>query len=321
MKHFFLALFGLSLLACKPPESAQTAKPDGAYSIVTTVGMITDITKNIVGDDGLASVQGLIGTGIDPHLYKPTRDDILTLQKADIVFYNGLHLEGKLTDILEKIGEKKPVHAVADGIPSEFFLNDENKQHDPHLWMDVTLWLEAAESITGHLSAYDPENEARYRANFDAYAEKIAGLDAYAKQAIATIPEDQRVLITAHDAFSYFGKAYGIEVRGIQGLSTESEAGVWDIERMTNFMIERNIPALFVESSVSDKHVRALIEGCAAKGHQVTVGGELFSDAMGPTGSYEGTYLGMIDHNVTVIANALGGQAAGFRNQSDTEDQ
>ncbi|MEM9079702.1 MAG: zinc ABC transporter substrate-binding protein [Verrucomicrobiota bacterium] len=314
MKHLLLPLLALLLGACKPPEIVAYQAKSYPYTITTTVGMITDITKNIVGDESLATVSGLIGEGIDPHLYKPTRDDLLALQNADLVFYNGLHLEGKMTDTLEKLAAKKPVHAITETITKDQLLHDEEEGgHDPHLWMDASLWSQATSVITEALTKFDPDNTATYQANSEAYQAQLAQLHTYAQESLATIPESQRVLVTAHDAFGYLGQAYGLEVRGIQGLSTESEAGVKDIEDLITFIIERKIPAIFVETSVSDKNVRALIEGCAAKGHTLTIGGELFSDAMGQPGSYEGTYLGMIDHNVTTITNALGGTAAGFK--------
>jgi manganese/zinc/iron transport system substrate-binding protein len=246
---------------------------------------------------------------VDPHLYKPAATDVRLLKAADLIFYNGLMLEGKMSDVLSKIGESgRPVHAVADHL-GPYVMDSEDGHHDPHVWMDVAGWTRAAESITAKLKAVDAEHAAEYDQRAAAYFEELKKLDAYAREALASIPAPQRVLVTAHDAFSYMARAYGLEVRGIQGISTESEAGLKDIEDLVRFLVDRKIPAVFVETSVSEKNVQALIEGARAAGHKVRIGGSLFSDAMGAAGSYEGTYLGMIDHNVTTIARALGGTA------------
>ena len=299
----------------KPDASLVSDGSIKPYKIVCTVGMITDIVRNLAGDH--AEVEGIIGEGIDPHLYKPTRGDVIKLSQADVVFYNGLLLEGKMTDILVGMASKgKLVKAVTDAILEEtdYVLrkNDGSEYADPHVWMDVSGWLRAVSVVAETLAVYDPENAEAYRIKATSYAEQLEALNAYAKEAISTIPESQRVLVTAHDAFQYLGRAYGIEVRGIQGISTESEAGVRDLEDLVNFIVERQVPAVFVESSVADKNVRALVEGTHARGHSVIIGGSLFSDAMGQAGTYEGTYIGMIDSNVTTISNALGGQALGF---------
>ena len=292
------------------------------YKIVCTVGMITDIVVNLVGD--YAEVEGIIGEGIDPHLYKPTRGDVIKLSQADVVFYNGLLLEGKMTDVLVGIASRgKLVKAVTEAIlvETDYLLekDDGSAYTDPHVWMDVSGWLRAIPVVAETLAVYDPENAEAYHIKAAFYAKQLEALDTYAKEAMSTIPESQRVLVTAHDAFQYLGRAYGIEVRGIQGISTESEAGVRDLEDLVDFIVERQIPAVFVESSVADKNVRALVEGARARGHAVTIGGSLFSDAMGQAGSYEGTYIGMIDSNVTTITNALGGHAVGFRQVSSGE--
>lgn len=299
-------MFAASLSGC----SERTASPEGPYRVTATVGMIADIVREIAGP--LARVDGIIGEGVDPHVYKPTAPDVKAMQSADVVFYNGLLLEGKMTDVLVKLATSgKRVHAVTEGLSEEsgYVLSGADEHHDPHVWMDVKGWIAATKVVEKALAEYDPANTAAYQANATAYRAKLEALDRYAKTSIASIPEPQRVLVTAHDAFQYLSRAYGIEVRGIQGMSTESEAGVKDIEDLVAFLVERKIPAVFVESSVSDKNVRALLEGAAAKGHAVVIGGELFSDAMGAAGTYEGTYLGMIDHNITTIARALGGTA------------
>ncbi|MEM6911145.1 MAG: zinc ABC transporter substrate-binding protein [Verrucomicrobiota bacterium] len=306
MRFLLLFLISLCLFACDAPEP-QTSS---TYRIVGTVGMVADMVRNVAGPH--AQVENLIGEGVDPHLYKPTTADVKALQAADIIFYNGLLLEGKMTDVLVRVARTgKPVHAVTETIldQGDFVITDEEEHLDPHVWMDVKGWMRATEVVRDALIDFDPDHAGDYQANADAYLAQLEGLDAYAKEAIASIPENQRILITAHDAFGYMNRAYGLEVEGIQGLSTESEAGVRDIENLINLLVARRVPAVFVESSVSEKNIRALVEGARARGHEVRIGGELFSDAMGPTGSYEGTYLGMIDHNITTLVRALGGRA------------
>jgi manganese/zinc/iron transport system substrate-binding protein len=278
------------------------------YKVGTTVGMIADIVKQVAGDR--ARVTNIIGTGVDPHLFNPTRGDVAVLLKSNIVFYAGLLLEGQMTDILHKISRKRPVYAVTELLEDSYLIQDAGTNHsDPHVWMDVRGWMKVVEVVAASLSEFDPANAADYKKNAAAYLAKLEQLDGYARKVIGSIPAAQKIMVTAHDAFRYLGRAYGIEVMGIQGLSTESEAGLKDINRIVDTLVERKIPAVFVESSVSDKNVKALLEGAGSRGHQVKIGGELFSDAMGKDGTYEGTYIGMIDHNSTTIARALGGQA------------
>jgi manganese/zinc/iron transport system substrate-binding protein len=308
----FPGLCAAAILALLTPFLTQAApkKLPANYTIVTTCGMVTDIVREVAGDK--AKVIGLMGEGVDPHLYKPTRDDVAKLLQADVVFYSGLMLEGRMTDTFLKVARKgTPVFTVTEQLDEKFLLEPpEFAGHtDPHVWMDVRGWIEAVKVVARALGGLDLENKAHYEQNSKRYIEQLTKLDEYAKKAMATIPKEQRVLITAHDAFNYFGRAYGIDVRGIQGISTESEAGVSDINTLVDFIVGRKIPAIFVESSVSDKNIRALIEGSNARGHAVRIGGQLYSDAMGRPGSYEGTYIGMIDHNVTTIARALGGEA------------
>ncbi len=313
--HFLtrlLAIIGLSAIAVSvAPIALGATKPlPPNYTIVTTCGMVTDIVREVAGDK--AKVIGLMGEGVDPHLYKPTRDDVVKILKADVVFYSGLMLEGRMTDTFLKVSRKgTPVFAVTELLDEKFLLEPEEFQGhtDPHVWMDVAGWMEAVKVVVRSLSDLDAANAAYYQKNAERYLTELQKLDSYAKQALASIPTERRVLITAHDAFNYFGRAYGIEVKGIQGISTESEAGVADINKLVDFIVAKKIPAIFVESSVSDKNIKALIEGGKARGHNVRIGGQLFSDAMGKPGTYEGTYIGMIDHNVTTIARALGGQA------------
>jgi manganese/zinc/iron transport system substrate-binding protein len=290
-----------------PARSAEY-RGDYPYRAGATVGMVADIVKAVAGDR--AEVTSIIGAGIDPHIYNPTRGDVAVLLKSDIIFYAGLLLEGQMTDILVKVSRRKPVYAVTELLQTGYLIHDDQtRHHDPHVWMDVQGWMKAVEVVASALQAFDPNHAGEYRDNAERYQGELKRLDDYARRVIGSIPSGQRILVTAHDAFNYMSRAYGIEVLGIQGISTESEAGLKDINRIVDILVRRKIPAVFVESSVSDKNVRALIEGAASRGHRVTIGGELFSDAMGAPGTYEGTYIGMIDHNATVIARALGGNA------------
>lgn len=306
---FQMALSMVVLVTAAPADESKSPPRRAPYRIVCTVGMVTDIVQRIAGDR--ARVEGLIGEGVDPHLYQATRSDIALLLAADVVFYNGLMLEGKMADALIKVARKRPVYAVTELIDASLLLEPpEFEGHsDPHVWMDVSLWRRCAEMVARTLGEFDPGNVEHYQGNLRTLAEELDRLHAYAQRTIATIPREHRVLVTAHDAFNYFGRAYDIEVIGIQGISTESEAGIADINRIVTSLVDRKVRAVFVESSVSDKNVKALLEGAASRGHQVRIGGTLYSDAMGKAGTYEGTYVGMIDHNVTTIARALGGEA------------
>ncbi len=299
------------------PNPAAGASPAAyPYRVATTVGMITDIVRQVAGDK--AVVEGIIEGDTDPHTYKPSRSDRIALQEADVIFYNGLMLEGKMSDVFVSLaGRGKPVFAVTQLLDDEkYVITDEEKHLDPHVWMDVQGWMNAVRVVAASLGSYDKANAAYYESNKTSYLSRLERLDAYAKEVIASIPEDRRVLITAHDAFGYMGRAYDLKVMGVQGLSTESEAGLRHISELVNFIVRNKIGAVFIEASVSEKNIKALIEGAAAQGHTVTIGGKLYSDSMGPAGTHEGTYIGMIDHNVTTIAKALGGKApeGGFRN-------
>ncbi len=311
---FVYIMFVISILfsGCRKSESADQSQSDknGHFNIVTTVGMVGDIVKQVAGEK--ASVINIIGEGVDPHLYKPTRSDVAEFLNADIIFYAGLSLEGKMTDVLIKIaGEGKRVHAVTELIDESFLLEPSEfaGHYDPHVWMDVNGWMKAVEAVATSLNKFDPENSSYYLSNADRYIKQLSELDAYAVKCITSIPESSRALVAAHDAFNYFGRAYAIDVMGIQGISTESEAGLKDINNLIDLIVKRDVKAVFVETSVASKNVKALIEGAGKKGKSIKIGGTLYSDAMGEPGSYEGTYLGMIDHNVTTITNALGGSA------------
>jgi manganese/zinc/iron transport system substrate-binding protein len=252
-----------------------------------------------------------MGPGVDPHAYRQTRSDIVAMTQADLVLWNGLYLEAQLEPFLLDLAARKPVVAVAEAVPvAERLAHDEYAdRHDPHVWMDPDLWVRVVGAVRDALAAADPDGAAVYAANAARHEAELRDLAAYAREVLASVPAARRVLVSAHDAFGYFGRAYGFEVEGIQGISTESEAGLRRIEALVELVVARDLPAVFVETSVADRNLRALIEGAAARGRTVEIGGELFSDAMGEPGTYEGTYLGMIDHNATVIARALGGAA------------
>ena len=281
----------------------RTYRGDGPIEVVCTTGMVADVVRNVGG--GHVDVRSLMGEGVDPHLYKASPGDIGALAGADAVFYSGLHLEGKMTDIFARMSRSKPTVALAGGIDPQRLLETSGGQVDPHVWFDVALWAATADVVRDALAAFDPPHADAYAANAERYREELVTLDQEVRSVMAEIPEGRRVLVTAHDAFGYFGRAYNVEVRGIQGISTESEAGVREINDLVAFLDRRRVPAVFVESSVSDRNVRALVEGCRARGHDVAIGGQLYSDAMGKSGTPEGTYPGMVRHNVQTIAEAL----------------
>ncbi|HEV7264921.1 MAG TPA: zinc ABC transporter substrate-binding protein [Falsiroseomonas sp.] len=291
------------------PVLAQARRAGAPPSVIATVGMVGDVVREVSG--GRVRAETLIGEGVDPHLFRPTRADIAKLLRADAVFGNGHRLEGRMGDVLERVRQSgKPVVLLAEALPREKLRAnpDYPDAADPHVWMDPTLWSEAAGAAEVALGRLVPEARETFAGNLARFRGQLARLDAYAKEAIATVPENARVLVTAHDAFAYFGQRYGLEEESIQGLSTEAEANLAAIEELVAKLVSRRVPAVFAETSVPDRAVRALIEGAAARGHQVALGGNLFSDAMGRPGTYEGTYEGMIDHNVTTIVRALGGQ-------------
>lgn len=296
----------LGMLAATVALSGPARAADGPR-VVATTGMIADAARRIGGGE----VQALMGPGLDPHSYRQTRSDIAALARADLVLWHGLNLEAQMQGFLQDLSARTRVVAVADALPKDRLIASVEypDRFDPHVWMDPGLWALVTQTIQQALDAAAPDQAAVHATEAEAFRADIAALDAYARAVLPTVPEAARVLVTAHDAFGYFGRAYGFEVLGIQGISTESEAGLARIGELVDLLVNRKVAAVFVESSVSDRSMRALIEGAAAKGHKVAIGGELYSDAMGPDGSYEGTYIGMIDHNVTTITRALGGQA------------
>ncbi len=301
MKKIVYLLTALLVASCGTAD-----KDEGKLKIVTTTTMVTDMVKNIGGD--LVQVQGLMGSGVDPHLYKASEGDVTKLYEADLIIYNGLHLEGKLVEVFEKMNDQgKATLAISEAldksnlIGSDYFASN----YDPHIWFDTDYWTQMVNYVTESLSQMDPENTIAFESNRDRYLRSIDTLKTDIQKKIEELPADQRILVTAHDAFNYFGRAYGFQVVGLQGLSTATEAGVKDVQRITEFIIENKIKAVFIESSVPRRTVEALQAAVKDKGHQVTIGGELYSDALGSAGTKEGTYTGMYRHNVNTIVNAL----------------
>jgi len=292
-----------TLFSCGYDNSNNTIKEK--LTIVTTTGMIGDAVSNIVGNK--AEVISLMGPGVDPHLYKVTQSDIKNLLNADVIFYNGLHLEGKMGKVLAQMSAEKPVIAIYNGLEeSQLRATSEFKgNYDPHLWFSVQLWTDVVRFIGENIAEIDQAHSSFYQANTEQHVEELTFLHSWTTEQINTIPVQQRVLITAHDAFGYFGREYGMEVKGLQGLSTAAEYGLKDVINMVDYITKNKIKAVFVESSVSDRSIKAVMEGCKDKGHSVIIGGTLFSDAMGAENKPEGTYIGMVKYNVTTIVEAL----------------
>ena len=296
-----LALLAVFLGGCGSNSGSKQA--DGKLVVVATTGMIADAVKQVGGDR--VEVIALMGPGIDPHLYKASPGDITKINSADLIFFNGLHLEGKMADVFEKVGRKKPTIAVGEAVPEAERLSWTGGVHDPHIWFDVKLWRNVLTPIQEALSKAEPSHAAEFAANASRYGKELDQLDAEIRVTMDTIPESKRILVTAHDAFHYFGRAYGIRVHAIQGISTESEAGLSAINGLVQLLVNSKIPAVFVETSVSEKNIQALVEGVRARGGTVAIGGKLFSDAMGAAGTPEGTYVGMVRHNAKAIVDAL----------------
>jgi manganese/zinc/iron transport system substrate-binding protein len=307
MRKPVTALLALVLaIACGPQSDARA---DGQLAVVATIGMITDIAQNVGGSR--VRVQGLMGPGVDPHLYKARAGDVRKIASADIVFYNGLHLEAAMSEVLEELDAWLPAIAVTERIPREQLLRPQEFRgnYDPHVWFDVRLWMQAVERVRDALAAMDPAGAQEYHANAAAYLAKLSRLDAWVRSRIAELPADRRVLVTAHDAFNYFGRAYGFEVRGLQGISTAAEAGTSDVQLLAREIASRRIPAVFIETSIAQRTIEAVQAAARARGFDVAIGGALFSDAMGTAGTREGTYIGMVEHNVNTIVNGLRGAA------------
>lgn len=301
MKKIIVLLAIICLFSCK-----NETETNGKLKVVTTTTMITDLVKNIGGD--YIEVDGLMGSGVDPHLYKASEGDVTKLVNANIIFYNGLHLEGKLVEVFEKMGNTNKTQ-VALGetldksqlIGSDYFASN----YDPHVWFNIQFFKQFAKHVTTTLSEKDPKNATKYSENESQYLEKLTALEKEISSIIKTLPKEKRILVTAHDAFNYFGKNYDFNVVGLQGLSTATEAGVKDVQKLTSFIIENKIKAIFVESSVPKRTIEALVAAVKAKDHNVEIGGTLYSDALGNAGTIEGTYIGMFKYNVNTIVNAL----------------
>jgi len=288
------------------PFMAAGARAKAPLKLVATTGMIADAARQVGGEQ--VEVKALMGPGVDPHAYRQTRSDIVAMTRADLVLWHGLYLEAQMEEFFHDLERKRKVVAVAEGLPKDVLRghDDYADKFDPHVWMTPALWKLVVTEVQKALTEARPEAAEVFAANAAEHMAELDRLIAYGDDVLAQVPENKRVLLSAHDAFGYFGRDYGFEVLGIQGISTQSEAGLNRIGELVDLLVTRDIKAVFVESSVSDRSVRALIEGAAARGHEVTIGGELFSDAMGADGTYEGTYLGMLDHNMTTISSALG---------------
>jgi manganese/zinc/iron transport system substrate-binding protein len=298
---FAIAFIIITVFSCK-----QSEQDNGKLNIVTTTTMLTDLVTNIGG--GLINTQGLMGSGVDPHLYKASEGDVSKLAQADIIFYNGLHLEGKLVEVFEKMQHQDiNTIALADTIDKSTLIGSDYfaSNYDPHVWFNIAYFKQFTNKVTQILSENDPENAAQYAKNETDYLVKLTVLEGTINSIIQTLPEEKRILVTAHDAFNYFGKNYGFEVVGLQGLSTATEAGVQDVQKLAAFIIEKNVKAIFVESSVPKRTIEALEAAVRSKGHEVVIGGTLYSDALGNAGTIEGTYIGMFEYNVNTIVNAL----------------
>jgi manganese/zinc/iron transport system substrate-binding protein len=300
-----LLMLTWGLAACGGGDADAGTIANREIRAVATTGMIADAVSNVGGDR--VDVTALMGPGVDPHLYAASGRDVNRLDEADIIFYNGLELEGRMTDIFVRLASSKPTVPVAANIPEEFRREPEEFEgkYDPHVWFDVSLWVYVVRSIEDSLSELDPGSADTYKSNADAYIAQLDELDAWVNQQIQTIPEQSRVLVTAHDAFGYFGERYGMEVHGLQGASTATEAGAADVQQLAQLIVDRAIRAIFIESSVPAATLEAVEQAVRSRGGDVTIGGELFSDAMGSAGTPEGTYVGMVRHNVNTIVSAL----------------
>ena len=304
----YLPLFILLLLAagCRVDQRGA-ASSDAELNVVATTSIIADLAREIGGDS--VRVVGLMGPGIDPHLYQASAGDVTRMSQADLVLYNGLHLEGKMTDVFEQMrGRGVPVVAVAEeSIPDQELLESPTYQgnYDPHVWLDVALWSRVAETVAETLAEHFPQHAETFRRRLQSHQSELTELDEYVRERLAELPEERRVLITSHDAFGYFGRAYDVDVRGLQGISTATEAGTADVQRLAEFVASRRIPALFVESSISPKGIEAVREAVRDRGFDVKIGGTLYGDALGDSDSEAGHYPGMIRHNVDTIVASL----------------
>jgi manganese/zinc/iron transport system substrate-binding protein len=300
MKNICYILIAIAIVSCK-----NASEESGKLKVVTTTSMLTDLVKNIGGD--LIEVNGLMGAGVDPHLYKASEGDVTKLYQADVIFYNGLHLEGKLVEVFEKMGAKKMTVSLGESldenelIGSEYFASN----YDPHVWFNIQFFKQFSDKVAETLAANDTVNAEKFRENNALYQKKLDALETEIKATIETLQKEKRILVTAHDAFTYFGRQYGFNVVGLQGISTATEAGVQDVRRLSQFIIDNKVKAIFIESSVPRRTIEALQEAVLSKNHEVVIGGSLYSDALGDLGTIEGTYIGMFKANVKTIVEAL----------------
>jgi manganese/zinc/iron transport system substrate-binding protein len=307
---FFILLFLAFLGGCGGGNGTDDARRD-ILKITATTGQVAELARHIGGN--LVEVTALMGPGIDPHQYKASARDVERLRGADLILFNGLHLEAKMGDVLEQMSKQQATLAVAETLdPARLIVaEDYENAHDPHAWFDVELWAETIPPVVQALSDLAPAHAAEFQQRGDEFARELADLHRYAREQLARVPEQQRVMITAHDAFRYLGRAYGLQVRGLQGISTSTEAGTRDVQDLAAFIADNRIPAIFVETSVSPRAVNAVKEAVKARGFNVEIGGEVYSDALGDAETPAGTYLGMVRHNVDVIAAALQGKDTG----------
>lgn len=301
-RHTLLGLGAVAALASATPGLAA----EGKLTVVATTGMIADAARQVGGAE--VEVTALMGAGVDPHAYRQTRTDIAAMTRADLVLWHGLYLEAQMEDFFHSLARKRVVVPVAEAMPKDLLRghDDYADKFDPHVWMSPEMWKHVVREVARALIEARPAAADLFAANLERHLGELDRLSDYGRRVVAGVPDDNRVLVTAHDAFGYFGRDYGFDVLGIQGISTQSEAGLNRIGELVDVLVDRQVKAVFVETSVADRSMRALIEGAAAKDHEVVIGGELFSDAMGAEGTYEATYLGMLDHNFTTIAGALG---------------
>ena len=299
------------LVASCGPARPLAATADGKPRVVATTTIVADLVRQVAGE--AVAIETLMGPGVDPHSYRPTPRDADRLVRADLVVASGLHLEGRLQSLLERLGRRKPVIFVAEGLPENDLLEAEAGLPDPHVWFDASLWARCVPGVVAALERIAPELSEDFHRRGDDYRERLESLHGSLRARLAAVPASRRVLVTAHDAFRYYGRAYSIEVVGVQGVSTESEAGLADVNRLVDLVVDRSIPAVFVETSVPDRSVRAILEGAAARGHAVTTGGRLYSDALGPPGSDGDTLTAALEANTQRIATALGGDPEGPR--------